>query len=271
MKDTLLVLTPTLGRSAFLEETRASVASLGPDVLHVMVCPLNRIADLRLRYPECRVVADAGPAGGIYGALNAGLTAVGEDWDWFTYINDDDTLGPDFGTMLRAHIHQTTPEDVTYGNVRLIDESSEPFGYVTTERNPRYLPHILHQHISPLNQQGMLFSRRVVAELGGFDLRYKLCADLDFWVRACAAGREFRYYPLEVGQFRVRPGQLSGDVGLTRLEFSEVVRRNLASPPGINELRFARLRYRWQNLPRYLTRLRRVGWRTSEEVLSGGT
>lgn len=271
MKYTLLVLTPTLGRSEFLDETRASVARLCGDVLHVMVCPKDRIEDLQKRYPECHVVADAGREGGIYGALNAGLAAFPSGWDWFTYINDDDTLGPDFGAMLRLHVGQPKPEDVTYGNVRLIDDKSVPFGYVTTERNPRYLPHILHQYISPLNQQGMLFNHKVLEQLGAFDLRYKLCADLDFWVRAYAAGREFRYYPMEVGQFRVRPGQLSGDVGLTRLEFSYVVRRNLNSPPSSKELRFARLRYRLLNLPRYLTRLRRVGWKTSEEVLSGST
>ena len=81
-----------------------------------------------------------------------------------------------------------------------------------------------------MNQQGMLFSRATVDAPGGFDLRSKLCADRDFWVRADAAGRAFRFHPLEVG----------------------------------------RLRYRLRNLPRYLTRLKRAGWKTSEEVLSGG-
>lgn len=270
MNHKLLVLTPTLGRSDFLDETRESVAKLGAGVLHVMVCPQDRVADLQRRFPACRVVADAGSAGGIYGALNAGLSAFPDGWDWFTYINDDDTLGPEFGIMLDAHLSQDQPEDVTYGNVRLINEKSAPFGYVTTERNPRYLTNILHQHISPLNQQGMLFSHAAVKSLGVFDLRYKLCADLDFWVRAYSAERPFRYYPLEVGRFRVRAGQLSGDVGLTRLEFAYVVKRNLPSPPRGTILRLARLRYRLLNLPRYLMRFWRVGWKTSEEVLSGG-
>jgi len=35
-----------------------------------------------------------GRAGGIYGALTRELAVAGNDWDWFTYINDDDTLLP---------------------------------------------------------------------------------------------------------------------------------------------------------------------------------
>jgi GT2 family glycosyltransferase len=270
MTGKLLVITPTLGLSEFLEESRASVEQMGAQVQHVMACPADRVAGLQRRFPACRVVADAGREGAIYGALNAALTAVPDGWDWFTYINDDDLLGPDFSSMLRTHLGRRNPEDVAYGNVRLIDERSAPFGYVTTEPNPRFLPHTLHQIMSPLNQQGMLFSRHLLGELGGFDLRYKLCADLDFWVRAYAAGRPFRYYPMEVGQFRVRAGQLSGDVGLTRREFADIVARHLPTKPSATILWLARLRYRLINLPHYLTRLRRVGWKTSEEVLSGG-
>src|SRR5438067_1711514 len=180
----LLVITPTLGRSEFLRESRDSVAKLGADVLHVMSAPADRVADLRARFPECNVVPDAGPEGGIYGALNTALDATPDGWDWFTYINDDDVLGPDFGRMFQKHVSAARPSGVAYGNVRLINNKSEPFGYVTIERSPRYIPLMLHQIISPLNQQGMLFSRAVVKELGGFDLRYRLSADLDFWVRA---------------------------------------------------------------------------------------
>ena len=71
-------------------------------------------------------------------------------------------------------------------------------------------------------------------------------------------------------RFRVRSGQLSGDVLLTRREFSDVVKRHLPATPGAHVLWLSRLRYRLLNLPRYLTRLKKVGWKTSEEVLSGG-
>ena len=267
----LLIITPTLGSSPFLDETMASVQDLPCHVLHVISCPTPRVEELRQRFPPCRVIADAGPKGGIYGALNAALDAVaGEDWDWFTYINDDDTLGPDFPAALQAHLARPDPEPVLYGNVRLIDDDSAPFGWITTEPVPAQIQFMLHQTISPLNQQGMLFSRQAVRHLVGFDLRYKLCADLDFWVRALQAGFAFRFVPAEVGKFRVRRGQLSGDINLTRAEFQDIVSRHLPNPPDKLTLKAARLRYRVINFPRYLERLKHRGLKTSEALLNDG-
>ena len=60
----------------------------------------------------------------------------------------------------------TSPEPVTYGNVRLINERGLTISFLTTERSPSFIPALLHAQISPLNQQGMLFRRDVVQALG---------------------------------------------------------------------------------------------------------
>jgi hypothetical protein len=265
----LLIVTPTLGKAESLSETMTGIEMLGLDFIHVFACPKAAMEDLRSRYPKSIVVEDAGREGGIYGALNAALHAVPDGWEWFTYINDDDLLTTGFARMVRTHLSRPVPEPVTYGKVRLIDEKSHPVNYVTTEPTPRFIPAILQQGMSPLNQQGMLFHRSVVEKLGGFDIRYKLCADLDFWVRAYAAGFSFRYYPIEVGRFRVRAGQLSGDVQLTRREQAEIVRRHF--PPTRSRLALAciRFRYRLLNAPKYLTRIVTAGWKTSDQLLGG--
>jgi hypothetical protein len=128
---------------------------------------------------------------------------------------------------------------------------------------------LLHAEISPLNQQGMLFRRDVVEALHGFDTRYRLCADLDFWARAMAAGFAFRYCPMEVGRFRIRRGQLSGDVSITLGEQHEIVHR--AFPTMSKPLQFfAKWRYRVMNIPRYLDRTRTVGWTSSYQLLANG-
>lgn len=268
---TLLIVTPTLGTSLYLDETMASAHNLPCRVLHVISCPANRVPELSDRYPRCRVVADAGPPGGIYGALNMALQAVANDsWDWFTYINDDDSLGNAFPEALATHLRRSEPEPVVYGNVRLIDDDSAPFGWITTEPDSSKLPLMLHQTVSPLNQQGMLFSRAVVEHLEGFDLSYKLCADLDFWVRALVAGFGFRYMPQELGRFRIRTGQLSSDIGRTRTEFREIVAHHFPDRPSASVLIAAQLRYRLINIPRYMERFRHRGLRTSEALLSDG-
>ncbi len=270
MKNTVLVITPTLGDSLFLERSRAQVEALDLEILHLLSCPASRVDELAARFPKCRVVTDAGPAGGIYGALNAGLDAARSlDWDWFTYINDDDELTPGFAKAARRHWARARPEGVLYGDVRRIDERGRSLGFITTEHDPRYIPGVLHEIISPINQQGMMFRRDVTEALGEFDLTYRLCADLDFWVRAYALGCGFRYDPFEVGRFRIRAGQLSSDVDLTRQEFRDIVNRHLPRQRSALRRKAARLRYRLYNLPRYLARLRKVGFQTSEKTLAG--
>jgi len=266
-EPTLLVVTPTLGTSPYLEETIRGVQALPFSVKHLLAVPQPMVVTLQEKYPGCLVVPDAGKAGGIYGALNKALENAGDDWDWFTYINDDDLLGEDFASVFLKHIRQPDPAPVVYGNVRLIDDKGARLGTITTENNPAYIPALLQQGTSPLNQQGMLFQRECVRKLGGFDLQYKLCADLDFWARALAGGFAFRFYPAELGRFRIREGQLSGNILLTREELTRITAAHFPQTVSPLGKKWAKVRYRWINLPRYLERFRRSGVKTSEEIL----
>lgn len=264
----LLVVTPTLGTSPWLDATIDSVAALGLDVVHLLAAPADRQRSLQHRFPHTQVVPDAGKSGGIYGALNAALTQAPAAWDWFTYINDDDALLPGLGEVFRRHAPSQTPAPVVYGDVDLVTEQGQVLSRVTVETDPSWIPALLQQGISPLMQQGMLFQRATVRRLGGFDQRYRLCADLDFWLRALAAGHRFRYYPHRVAQFRLRGGQLSGDTHTTEVEQADIVRRHLPVLVRPAQLRWARWRYRLRNLPRYLARFRTHGFRTSYRILN---
>lgn len=269
VRGRLLVVTPTLGVSEYLEMAVGSVTNLPLPVLHMLSVPEPMVEPMKARFPRALVVKDAGKQDGIYGAINAAIHAAPAGWDWFTYINDDDALAPDFARMYEEHTARARPEPVTYGNVRLINESGSTISFLTTERTPSFIPALLHAQISPLNQQGMLFRRDVVQALGKFNLDFRLCADLDFWARAMAAGFAFRHYPLEVGQFRIRRGQLSGDISQTLREQNEIVHRTF---PKMNPIlqRLAKWRYRFMNLPRYLARARTVGWTSSYRLLANG-
>jgi hypothetical protein len=266
----LLVVTPTLGVSSYLEETVRGVTSLKIPFLHVLSCPQSAVAELQKRFPHASVVADAGKEAGLYGAINVALQTAGEDWEWFTYINDDDELAPGFSEVAQRHFARADPEPVVYGNVRVIDDSSRTISFLTTENSPHFIPALLRAGISPLNQQGMLFRRDVVHELGEFNTTYRICADLDFWARALAAGHRFRYYPVEVGRFRIRRGQISGDVNLTSREQDEIARRLFPDAGGALDCFIAKWRYRMRNLPRYLRRSRTAGWASSYQILSHG-
>jgi glycosyltransferase involved in cell wall biosynthesis len=266
-RETILVVTPTLGVCPHLDETVSSIASSGARALHVIVAPQGKVEGLAARFPTARVVADKGKEQGLYGALNAALEAFPSGWDWFTYINDDDLLLPGFGALAQRHLRRAQPEAVAYADVEVIREDGRAVSRVTTERSPRWIAALLQQGISPLMQQGMLVQRSTVERLGGFDVRYRLCADLDFWLRAYAAGDSFRHYSLPVARFRLRHGQLSSNTALTIREQDEIVARLLpAALPRLVKV-WARWRYRLSNLPRYLARFRSSGFRTSYEIL----
>jgi GT2 family glycosyltransferase len=263
----LLVVTPTLGDSPFLDETVESVLTQSVRIQHVIATPAAKVSTMEKRFPHALVCPDHGRTGGIYGALNAGLAAAGGGWEWFTYINDDDVLLPDFGDMYQAESAAEPRAEVAYGDVELIDERGACVSRVTIERSPEWIPALLQDGISPLMQQGMLFRRSIVERLRGFDTRYRLCADLDFWLRAFASGARFRSHPMRVAQFRLRRGQLSGNTSITEFEQAQIVARHLPReiPPVVR--RVARWRYRWCNLPRYVARIRTRGFQSSYEVL----
>jgi GT2 family glycosyltransferase len=269
----LLVVTPTLGESPFLDRTVASIEAQPLHVRHVISTTARKVPELAARYPHATVVPDAGRLGGIYGAINSGLEAAKErfDWDWFTYINDDDLLLPGFGRVMLENFRDRAPAPVSYGDVELVDEHGTRISCITTAENPGWIPALLHQGISPLMQQGMAFRRDVVARLGGFDLRYRLCADLDFWLRAFAAGERFRYHPERVAQFRLRDGQLSSDTSVTRFEQDSIVARHLPRRPRATERFCTRVLYRAYNFPRYVERFRTRGFRTSYALLQQGS
>src|SRR5215210_3995513 len=128
----LLVVTPTLGDSPFLAESVRAVSGLASEInlIHRLVCPEPVIPRLSAAYPHCIVVADAGRAGGIYGAINCGIFHEREkgDWQWFTYINDDDLLMPDFARVFREHTRRESSRVIAYGDVRNIGEQGESIG-----------------------------------------------------------------------------------------------------------------------------------------------
>ncbi len=271
----LLVVTPTLGTSQFLDETMRSVEAVRAQdvqILHILTAPGARVSELASRFPHTVVLPDAGREGGIYGAVNCGLFgAAPGDWDWFTYINDDDLLAPAFGEVFHQHARPENEDVIAYGDVRNIGEDGRSLGLQSVERTRAFFLPLMFAGVSLFTQQGTLVSRRVMLKLKGFNATYRLCADLDFWVRTVISGLRHRHYPREVARFRIRAGQASHDVNLRRDERAAILRQIPGRPPGALLQRLAHLQFYARNLPRYAARIRTVGWRRSNQMLADAT
>jgi GT2 family glycosyltransferase len=256
----LLVVTPTLGASPYLASAVQSVAQTTLEIEHVLVSPPHVAARLAREYPQCHVIAEPAAGGGMYAAINAGITAAGS-WDWFTYLNDDDVLEPGFAAMAHRHMARRDPRAIAYGDVRWIDENGSSLGRMPLERSMRHMGHVMKLALAPLTQQGALTSHELCTDLGGFDMRFRLAGDFDFWARAWASGARFQYYPGIVASWRIHAGQASHDRTVAHAEAHAIA---TAVPLHASSLRlwYELWRFRTLNASRYLERVRRTGaWR----------
>lgn len=263
----VLVVTPTLGTSPWLAETVESVARLGLAGEHVLVAPAAAGAELARRFPAVRVVAE--PGGGMYAAINAGLRAM-EDWDAFTYINDDDLLLPRFAEVV-ARIGKGGVQ-VGYGGVRLIDKDGRRLGAIPISPVPALNRLLYAQRIEPVYQHGTLTARAVVEAGGGFDESFRYCGDSDFYGRACLAGAKFVCATTgAVAAFRLRAGQLTKHLAAMQAEHERMERKIplRASRLGWRH-RVARAVFRAANAPVYAERIARFGFIGFGEVLARG-
>lgn len=263
----LLVVTPTLGRSPWLDETVASVAGLAFPCAHVLVAPAGVVAELAVRFPRVRVVAE--PGGGMYAAINAGLAAV-EGWRACTYINDDDLLLPRM-TEVMAHA-RTTEARVVYGGVRLINTKGRRIGAIPISPAPSLNRWLYAQRTEPVFQHGTVITRAVVERLGAFDETLRFCGDSEFLARACVAGIPFVCATKSVvAAFRLRAGQLTKDLPAMLAEHHVVYNKHRLPAERITwRHRWARLVFRVANVPVYIERVARYGFIGFGEQLARG-
>lgn len=262
----VIVITPTLGRSRWLDQAVESVAACRMDrgsLVHTLVAPPDQVDRLAARYPAVTVVAEAGEGAGLYGAVNYGAR-LGSDWRWLTYLNDDDWLLPGFDRLLDAA--ERNEADVIYGRVSYIDAEGRTLGALPVEPCPRRFASLMRAGIPPFTQQGTLVSRDCFDRLGGFDPDFRLAADHDFWVRAVVTGASFRHVREEVASFRLRIGQLSADQEKVQAELALIHARHLPAGSRWSGF-FVRTAFRLRQAPAILTRRWRTGrWRTGDAV-----
>jgi hypothetical protein len=263
----LLVVTPTLGKSPWLEETVASVAALAFPCAHVLVAPANEVEELVSRFPRTRVIAE--PGGGMYAAINAGLKAV-ENWRACTYINDDDLLLPRM-TEVMAHARTAEPR-VVYGGVRLINAKSARIGAIPISPVPSLNRLLYAQRTEPVFQHGTIITRAVIEKLGPFDETLRFCGDSEFLARACVARIPFVCATKRaVASFRLRAGQLTKNLPVMLAEHHVVYNKHRLPADRIEwKHRWARLVFRVSNLPVYIERVGRHGFITFGEQLAHG-
>jgi len=140
------------------------------------------LRELEAKTPGLKVVSE--PDTGIYNALNKGVCdAKGE---WFYVLGCDDYLCDP--AEMDSLLNTTSESDVIVAPVRR-DSANKLY------RGSRDLACILWSF--PYSHQGVVMKTDLVRKFGGFDERFKICADWDMQMKCHRAAVAFRYVTKE--------------------------------------------------------------------------
>lgn len=158
--------------------------------------------------PQALVISEAD--GGIYDALNKGLRAA--HGEVVACLNADDWYTEGALARVRAAFADHRQADIVHGNILVCGREVRP---------PRGLASFGGARIF---HPAAFIRRELLARLGGFDATYLICADLDFFLRARAAGAHFVHIDVPLTNF-----SLGGLSTVQRRQTALELRRALVS------------------------------------------
>ena len=252
MKSKILVITPTLGNRETLSKTIESVREIGGDLVkHVIVTPQSQIPLIKKSFGNIECLPELEGKKGIYAALNHGFKTYGKDFEYLTFINDDDYWLSDFKLLIN-----TIEEgyDFVYGKVNYILENKE--GVVKpmacSNQFKDFIP-LLHSKVVLFTQQATLIKSKLYFQLGGFSEEFKLVSDTKFWGDLSLLDIKYKYIPKPCAAYAIQEGQLSSNKELQRREKNIMIQ----SFPRVSRSKkyLALLRFRFNNLFVYVQRL----------------
>lgn len=251
---TLGVVVPTRNSAATLEWTMLSLASQHGVRLRIVVVDSESSDRTIAICRQWRIQTLSAPPGNMYRAINEGLHALA-DAQWLTYLNSDDLVYVDGYARLMER-GERDALDVVYGNGDFMDDRGA-FMFSQSSFGPAVARRQLAVGTMPFVQPAAIFRRDVFDRLGGFDERFRMIADYDFFARASAAGFRFgRVGGHAIAAFRVHDRQIS-TVQRSAVDDEKAIRRRECG----RYRQFARMGlsalWKARNTANYLTRLAR--------------
>lgn len=232
--DELVLAVPAFNAERFLATTLASLNAQGDAVRWWLqdAASSDRTASIAHGIARAGDVVVSEPDAGQADALNRAMARMGGAIIGF--LNADDLLAPDAAARVLAFFEKNPSVDLVYGSVEWIDAE----GAVTGSHTGRIvsLDDVLNiygvwwarrQWVQP----EVFFRRSLWEKVGGFDTRYHLAFDYDFWVRCFRAGARVAHLPPVLAQFRLHAGQKSSAAAHAAGEIRAIVREHLAGAP----------------------------------------
>ncbi|HEV7402762.1 MAG TPA: glycosyltransferase family 2 protein [Chthoniobacteraceae bacterium] len=228
----LVLAIPTFRAERFLAATLDSLAAQGPHIrwrLQDAASPDETVAIAR-RHQRAGDVVVSEPDAGQADGLNRAFRAMGGEIVGF--INGDDCLLPGAAERVLQCFAEHPGIDLVVGGIEWIDEQGAVTG--THAGSIANTAEVLDLYGVWWNRrqwvQPEVFYRRALWErVGGFDPRYQLAFDYDFWVRCFLAGARVLHLPQAFAQFRFHATQKSSASAQAADEIRDIAARHLPS------------------------------------------
>lgn len=251
MQKNILVVTPTLGNRPTLKRTVDSVRKIGGNqVKHIIIAPSKAIPNLQKEYTDIECISEPDNCRGIYPALNYAFNKYGHDYEYLTFINDDDYWLPEFKNLIDT-LSKHPNIDFVYGRTRYVDENNNTIGTQTSSNQFKKFIPLLKSNIVLLTQQATIIKSNLFFKVGGFDENYKLAADTKLWAEISLLNITFKYINKVCAAYMVQKEQLSSDNVKQKSEHIRLINEYIHIKKSLSSV----LQYRISNIFIYVKRL----------------
>lgn len=155
---------------------------------------VKKIFDLKKKFENKNILFQivSEPDDGIYNAMNKGIKMAKGEYIYFLNAGDeiyDESVFGKLQTIIKNNI-----KDVYYGDTLCIND----FLY----RKLEGLPIEMISEDIPFCHQSVIVKRELMLKYG-FDEKYKICADYDFFVKIFLYGAQFKYVDVIFSKYRM--------------------------------------------------------------------
>ncbi len=241
----LVLAVPVFNAAEFLPATLASLNAQGSHLRWYLQDGSSRDSTVEIARSFARlgdmVVSERDD--GQADALNRAFPRMGGQIVGF--LNGDDLLAPGAAERIVRYFDEHPDIDLLYGSVEWIDRHGHKTGAHSGSISS------LSEMLDIYNvwwgrrqwvQPEVFLRRSLWAKVGGFQNRWRLAFDYDFWVRCFLAGAKPAHDPSIVAQFRIHAAQKSSAAEQAADEIRSIVAEHLDAQAPIPHAERRRLR-----------------------------
>ena len=236
--EQLVLAVPVRNAEEFLPATLASLNAQGPALRWWLQdgASADRTVEIARAHARAGDTVRSEPDAGQTDAINRAFRGMGGDIVGF--INGDDLLAPGAAARVVNFFRENPDTDLVCGSIEWIDRAGNPTGIHSGRIGS------LREMLDIYNvwwrkrqwvQPEVFFRRSLWEKVKGFDTRWNLAFDYDFWVRCLIAGARIAHIPEVLARFRIHPAQKSCASEKAADEIRAIVRQHLdaGAPVGL--------------------------------------